>query len=135
MAGVVVACPTLLVLAIPKGAFDEDGVGMSPNVQPLDLPDLLHGAVVTIAAMTLLGAAVTLLSPDGRRASAGTDVGAAAALTVAGLYVAFTYRVATAAVSGANIGAGLLFLLGAGLVPALVVVAVLLVRSGRDRQP
>lgn len=66
-----------------------------------------------------------------RREIAGRHVRVTVALLLAGLYAAFTYRVATAAVGGANIGAGLLFMLGAILVPALVVYALIEARADR----
>lgn len=61
-----------------------------------------------------------LLSPEGRRTRRRADESVAWPLLVAGLYVACTYKVATAAVSGANIGAGLLFMLGVVAVPPLL---------------
>ena len=122
LAGVVVASPALVVLA-PGGWFDERGEGMTRNVAPPDLPAALHVALAVVAAFVLVVALVVLLSPEGRRTRAGADVSVAVPLLLAGLYVAFTYKVATAAVSGANIGAGLLFMLGVVAVPPLLALA------------
>lgn len=73
-----------------------------------------------LASATLVAALLIVASPAGRRTISRDDIAAAVPLLLAGLYVAFTYRVFTAAVSGANIGGGLLVLLGVVVVPALV---------------
>lgn len=133
LAGVVVASPALVVLA-PGGWLDERGEGMTRNVEPPDLPAALHVALSVVAALVLVVALVVLLSPKGRRTRAGADVSVAVPLLLAGLYVAFTYKVATAAVSGANIGAGMLFMLGVVAVPPLLALAGYNAwRASRDR--
>lgn len=122
LAGLVVVAPALVVL-LPGGWFDERGEGMTRNVQPPDLPNALHVGLAAAAAVVLMGSLFVLLSPEGRRARRRADVSVAWPLLVAGIYVAFTYKVATAAVSGANIGAGLLFVLGVVTVPSLLALA------------
>lgn len=122
LAGLVLAAPALVVL-LPGGWLDERGEGMTRNVEPPDLPDALHVALTVIAAAVLVGSLFVLLSPAGRRVCRRPDVSVAWPLLVAGLYAAFTYKVATAAVSGANIGAGLLFMLGVVTVPPLLALA------------
>lgn len=119
LAAVVIAAPLLLAL-LPGKWFDEEGVGMNRNVEPIDLPASLHGGLTLAAAIALGAGLLALLSPGGRQAVHRDDVMVAAPLLAAGLYIAFTYRVATAAVSGANIGAGLLFMLGVLILPTLV---------------
>lgn len=119
LAGVVVSVPALLLL-VPGNWFDEDGVGLNHNVEPVDLPDSLHVGLGVLASATLVAALLIVASPAGRRTISRDDIAAAVPLLLAGLYVAFTYRVFTAAVSGANIGGGLLVLLGVVVVPALV---------------
>ncbi len=73
-----------------------------------------------MAAAALLASLLVLLSPGGRHAVRGGDARVAGRLLPAGPYAAFTYRVAKAAVAGANIRADLLFLLGVAVVPMLV---------------
>lgn len=122
LAGLVLAAPALVVL-LPGGWLDERGEGMTRNVEPPDLPDALHVALAIVAAAILVGSLFVLLSPAGRRACRRADVSVAWPLLLAALYVAVTYKVATAAVSGANIGAGLLFMLGVVTVPPLLALA------------
>lgn len=119
LAGLVFAAPALVVL-VPGGWLDERGEGMTRNVEPPDLPDALHVALAVVAAVVVVGSLFVLLSPAGRRACRRADVSVAWPLLVSTLYIAFTYKVATAAVSGANIGAGLLFMLGVVAVPPLL---------------
>lgn len=122
LAGVVIAAPTLLTL-LPGDWFDESGEGMTRNVEPPDLPLAIHVSVAVLAGALLVTSLLVLLSPAGRSITSRHDIPVAAPLLLVGLYVAFTYRVATAAVSGANIGAGLLFMLGVVAVPPLLVLA------------
>lgn len=122
LASMVVSAPTLLA-SLPGDWFDEDVEGLNRNVERLDLPDPVHLAICVLAASALAASLVVLLSPSGRQVQERTDFKVAAPILVAGLYVVFTYRVLTAAVTGANIGAGLLFLLGVPLVPGLLVLA------------
>lgn len=122
LTALVVAAPALVVL-LPGGWLDERGEGMTRNVDPPELPDALHVALAVAAAMVLIGSLLVLVSPEGRRARHRQDVSVAWPMLVAGLYVAFAYKVATAAVSGANIGAGLLFMLGVVTVPPLLALA------------
>lgn len=122
LAGLVLAAPAFVVL-LPGGWLDERGEGMTRNVEPPNLPDALHVALAVVAGVVLVGSLFVLLSPAGRRACRRADVSVAWPLLVAALYVAITYKVATAAVSGANIGAGLLFMLGLVTVPPLLALA------------
>lgn len=122
LASLVVSAPTLLA-SLPGDWFDEDVEGLNRNVEPIDLPDPVHLAICVLAASALAASLVVLLSPSGRKAQERAEVKVAAPLLVAGLYVAFTYRVLTAAVTGANIGGGLLILLGVPLVPGMLVLA------------
>lgn len=124
LAGLVVAAPALVVL-LPGGWMDERGEGMVRNVEPPDLPDALHVAMALAAALVLAASLLVLLSPSGRRACHQADVSVAWPLLTAVLYVAGAYKVSTAAVSGANIGAGLLFMLGVVVVPTLLALAAL----------
>lgn len=122
LTGLVFAAPAFVAL-LPGGWLDERGEGMTRNVEPPNLPDALHVALAVVAAVVLAGSLFMLLSAAGRRACHRSDVAVAWPLLVAGLYVAVTYKVATAAVSGANIGAGLLFMLGVVTVPPLLALA------------
>lgn len=131
LATTVVTAPVLLA-SVPGGWFDEDVEGLNRNVQPLDLPDALHVAICVLAVAALAVACPVLLSPAGRQALGRTDVRVAAPLLFAGLYAAFTYRVLTAAVTGANIGGGLLLLVGVPLVPGLIVLAAVNAWSARS---
>lgn len=119
LAGLVLAAPASVVL-LPGGWLDERGQGMTRTVEPPNLPDALHVALAIVAAAVLVGSLFVLLSPAGRQACRRADVSVAWPLLLASLYVAVTYKVATAAVSGANIGAGLLFMLGVVTVPPLL---------------
>lgn len=115
----VVSAPALLTL-LPGDWFDESGEGLNRNVQPPDLPVSVHLLLAVVAGVVLATSLVVLLSPAGRRTVRRCDIAVAGPLVLAGLYTGFTYRVATAAVGGANIGAGLLFMLGVVVVPALL---------------
>lgn len=130
LAVLVVSAPTLLA-SLPGDWFDEDVEGLNRNVEPLDLPDPVHAAICVLAAVALAVSVLMLLSPAGRQASRRADVRVAAPLLFAGLYAAFTYRVFTAAVTGANIGGGMLFLVGVPLVPGLVVIGAVNAWSAR----
>lgn len=110
----------MLLALLPGNWFDEESVGLDRNVQPIDLPSIGHVGLTMAAAISLGAGLLALLSPEGRRAIERDDVMVAAPLLAAGSYLAFTYRVSTAAVSGANIGGGLLFMLGVLIVPTLV---------------
>ena len=137
LASTVVSAPTLFA-SLPGDWFDEDVEGLNRNVQPLDLPDPVHLAICVLAASALAVSLVVLLSPSGRQAQDRAEVKVAALVLVAGLNVAFTYRVLTAGVTGANIGGGLLFLLGVPLVPGLLVLAGVnawRARHSADRRP
>lgn len=68
----------------------------------------------------ILGALVLIVSPAGARLRHRGDARVVAPLLAAGAYISFTYRAATAAVGGANIGAPLLVMLGLILIPALL---------------
>lgn len=122
LASMVISAPMLLA-SLPGDWFDEDGEGLNRNVEPIDLPDPVHLAICILAVAALAVSILVLVSPSGRQVSKRAEVRVAAPVLVTGLYVAFTYRVFTAAVSGANIGGGLLFLLGVPLVPGLLVFA------------
>ncbi|HAS09147.1 MAG TPA: hypothetical protein DCS55_01295 [Acidimicrobiaceae bacterium] len=122
LTGLVFAAPAFVVL-LPGGWLDERGEGMTRNVEPPDLPNVLHVALLVVAAVALVGSLFVLLSRTGRRACRRADLSVAWPLLVAALYVGVTYKVATAAVSGANIGAGLLFMLGVVTVPPLLALA------------
>ena len=122
LASMVVAAPTL-VASLPGDWFDEDVEGLKRNIEPIDLPDPVHLAICVLAAAALAASLVVLLSPSGRQVPKRAEVKVAAPMLVVGLYVAFTYRVLSAEVTGANIGGGLLFLLGVPLVPGLLVLA------------
>jgi len=128
----VVSAPALLTL-LPGNWFDESGEGLNRNVEPPDLPVSVQVALAVLAGAILAASLLVLLSPAGRNTVSRDDVAVATPLALAGLYAAFTYRVATAAVSGANIGAGLLFMLGIVLVPPLLVLAGY--NAWRSRQP
>ncbi len=120
LTGTVFLAPLLLVL-IPGNWFDENAEGgLNRNVEPPDLPIAIHVGIASVATAALLACLVVLLSPAGRHAVCRSDVKVAGPLLLAGLYAAFTYRVSTAAVTGANIGAGMLFLLGVVITPVLV---------------
>ena len=69
----------------------------------------------------ILGALVLIVSPAGACLRRRGDARVVAPLLAAGAYIAFTYRAATAAVGGANIGGPLLVMLGLILIPALLV--------------
>lgn len=75
-----------------------------------------------VAAFVLAGSAAALRS-SGRTARRPADRSVFFPLVIAGLYAAFTYRAATFAVIGANIGASLLVLAGYAVVPCCVVYA------------
>lgn len=122
LASMVVAAPTL-VASLPGDWFDEDVEGLNRNIEPIDLPNPVHLAICVLAAAALAASLVVLLSPSGRQVLKRAEVKVAAPMLVVGLYAGFTYRVLTAAVTGANIGGGLLFLLGVPLVPGLLVLA------------
>ena len=80
--------------------------------------------VLGAAALVVLGSAMLVaLSPAGRRLRCPHDMKVLVPLLVAAAYIALTYRVASAAVGGANIGGGLLLLIGIPLVPGLLIIA------------
>ena len=54
LAGLIFAAPAFVVL-LASGWLDERGEGMTPNVEPPDLPDALHVALVVVAAVVLVG--------------------------------------------------------------------------------
>ena len=90
--------------------------------RPLPLPVAAHAAAGTIGLLVLLPAAVTALSRPGLRLTLVCLIGA-------GALTGLSYRIMTAGVIGANIGAGLVLILGGPLLLALLVAgAVLVVR-------
>lgn len=120
LAAVVVFSP-LLLLTLPGNWFDENAEGsLDRNVVPPDVPAALQAGGGILAGVAVVASAVVLASPGGRETVRVEDVRVAVPLLVAGMYVAFGYRVATAAVTGANIGAGLLFMVGVVAVPTLL---------------
>ncbi|MFE6285811.1 hypothetical protein [Streptomyces sp. NPDC057877] len=127
--GTLLTAATALVTAVPVAAWGlmgrQDAEGVAPAeldyaYRPLDIADG-PAALVGAAALLLGGLAAALLvraSRAGRLDARWWQV--LAPLMVAGLVIGVGYRVLTAGVIGANIGAGLTMLFGVPVVAALV---------------
>ncbi len=123
LTAVALAAP-LVLLTLPGNWLDEDAPGaLDRNVEPPHVPAALQAGVGLLTGAALLAALAVLASPAGRSGTCVEDVRVAVPLLIAAVYMAFGYRVATAAVTGANIGAGLLFMMGVVVVPTLLAFA------------
>jgi len=88
-----------------------------------------------LATLVLVGCSVLFLSPARRAALERRDARAAVPLACLGIFLGFAYRVMTAAVGGANIGGGLMFMFGVAFVPSMLLLALVQLRrrSRADR--
>lgn len=120
MALVVLAAPLATWGTLPLG---DDRPDLNRNIEP---PALLVDAKQPIAlfawALILLAGGL-LLTPAGRRATSPQDVRVVWPLLVSAVLVAATYSAMVQPVTGANIGAGVMFLLACVVVPALALLA------------
>jgi hypothetical protein len=117
LTAIVLALPFAVWAALPLG---EDQPYLDRNVEPVDLPPEAKTAMALVAWVVVLAAAGALLSPAGRAVTRRQEVRVAIPLVISGAYMAVTYNVMTQPVSGANIGAGLMFFAGCVLVPAML---------------
>lgn len=120
LTSIVLTLPLAVWAALPLG---EDQPDLNRNVEPVDLAPEAKTAMALIAWAVVLVAAGALLSPAGRAATRRQDVRVAIPLAISGAYTAVTYNGMTQPVSGANIGAGMMFLAGCVLVPAMLVLS------------
>lgn len=132
LAVIVVVVPVAVWAALPLG---EDRPELNRNVEPINLPAEAKAAIALAAGALLLTAGGALTLPAGRTATRREDVKVAVPLVVAGLYAAVTYNGMTQPVSGANIGAGIMFMLGCLLIPALLLLSAWRVWQVRRRGP
>ncbi|MCX5558710.1 hypothetical protein [Streptomyces sp. NBC_00038] len=127
--GTLLSAATALVAAVPVAAWGLLGQQNAAELpasqldyafQPLGLPDGLD-TVLGAVALVLAGVGATLLVRASR--SGGMDKrwwGVLAPLVMAGLLVGMGWRVLTAGVIGANIGAGLVIFFGGPVVAGLL---------------
>ena len=117
LAAIVFVTPVAVWAALPLG---EDRLGLNRNVEPIAIAPEVKTVLALVVWAILLAALGALLAPAGRAATRRADVRVAVPLVVVGAYVAVTYNGMTQPVSGANIGAGMMFMLGCVLAPAMV---------------
>lgn len=114
---IVVAAPIVVWWLLPD--MSAEG-GTDHIVEPPDIPDAVRLTIgLGASAMLVVGGAV-VFSPTGRTLRRPGDAPTVIPLMLGGAYVGFTYRAATAAVIGANIGGGMFIMAGMILVPTLV---------------
>jgi len=101
--------------------LSEEG-GTDRMIEPLLSSTARIGIGVAALAVGVI-ALLVVLSPAGRALRRSGDLAVVVPLLVAGLYTSVVLRIATSAVSGANIGGALLGYLGLVLVPSLVAIA------------
>jgi len=116
---VTVAAPVALFGLLPD--MSAEG-GTDYMIEPAIRDPDVRVAMGLVAAALLAGAAA-VLRLSGRADRQSADRRVLVPLLIAGLYSAFTYRAATSAVIGANIGASLLVLAGYVVVPCCVLLA------------
>ncbi len=130
--GLVFAAPVLTWWAIgPLGREWSDY-----EYGPYHVPVGLERAVGAGAVLVLLAALVHMVRAwRGRAGQGGLALGTTACLLVLGATAAIGWRICTAGVVGANIGAGFVLLLGPVLAAGLVVGAVLVECAARQVRP
>lgn len=101
--------------------LSEEG-GTDRMIEPL-LSGTARTGIGSGALAVAVASVVVVFSRVGGRLRRRGDAGVVVPLLLAGIYSSVVYRIATSAVSGANIGGALLMYLGVMLVPSLVVVA------------
>jgi len=127
--GLLAAAAPFLTWALLPDLSEKEGTDYM--VEPW-VSDAARVPVGVCSLAVIVGALIVIASPAGARLRRSGDARVAVPLLVAGVYVAFACRAATAAVVGANIGGSLLVMVGLVLVPTLVLTAAM--RARRMRQ-
>lgn len=126
--------PALTYAILPAHEEDPDR-GLYSNVSTLSIQPNIKLGLVIVLTPVLCASVIVVISAARRYRPIAYDLRIALPVLVAATYSVLTYWSMGAPVSGANMGAGFLFLLGCVLVPGLVFVAVLLWLRGRgDRE-
>jgi Co/Zn/Cd efflux system component len=131
-----------LIAATPPATYfvvgDQSEPGARRYLDYFWTPPSWSTTTVTIVGVTALVvvAASALVIGHGRRSHVitRTTLTIDALLAVAGVFVAWFYRICTAGVGGANIGAGLVILFGTPLLLTLLVSAITIAIRDRRRR-
>jgi hypothetical protein len=127
------AAAAVLAAAVPVAAWgllgQHDYQGLPPSqldhtVEPLDVPAGLDTAIGVVALLLVGGCAALLARASRRGTFEGRRWQVLAPLIIAGLLIGCGWRVLTAGVVGANIGAGLVIMVGGPVVAGLLLWAV-----------
>ena len=117
------------------GDLSEDVTSPDYLVAPPDLAGSTETMIGVIASILVAFGFTSLIVLNRRGRIAGRELQALLPLLAIGLYVGFSARVVTAGVVGANIGAGLLIMLGLFFIPAMLLLARrLMVRARTERR-
>ena len=102
-------------------------------LEPVGLSDTQEAVIGWTSTLVLLGGVVALMLPGPRAELRRRDLWVAVPLALLGVYMGAAYRVVTAGAIGANIGGGLMVVLGILVVPATLTISAVAWLRGRDR--
>lgn len=130
---VIVALWPIAMWAILPPTTDDPERGLAANVDTPDFEPLARSAVLLVSVPLLAASVASVVWVARRHEPVIADVLFAGPLVGAATYATLTYWAIGSPVSGANIGAGMMFLLGCVLIPGLVVAAFVLRFVSRRR--